>query len=155
MFILHLIAVRSVTNCISDSVFVHTWNEYLSTLFISDSSWDATLFYVIHNEAIFATKWLSVQFFYKSVFTSNRIVLWNGTKTYTIWCEHGLKQTRSSIEVDAIVANKHISFSILLKSTKIKVKEKKINVVIIIFIEYTWISLIVPIWKGFWICLGF
>ena len=28
----------------------------------------------------------------ESVFTSYRIVLWNGTKTYTIWCEHGLKQ---------------------------------------------------------------
>ena len=44
MFTSYRIAVRSVTNCISDRVFVHTWNEYLSTLFISDSSWDATLF---------------------------------------------------------------------------------------------------------------
>ena len=41
---LYRIALRSVTNCISDRVFVHTWNEYLSTYFLSDSSWDATLF---------------------------------------------------------------------------------------------------------------
>ena len=44
MFTLYCIAVRSVTKCISDRVFAHTWSKYLSALFISDSSRDATLF---------------------------------------------------------------------------------------------------------------
>ena len=37
-------AVPSATNCISDEVFIHTGNEYLRTLSISDSSCDAMLF---------------------------------------------------------------------------------------------------------------
>ena len=32
----------------------------------------------------------------KSVFTSYRIVLWNETKNYTIWCEHGFSGVRKN-----------------------------------------------------------
>ena len=52
MFTLYCKALCSITNCISDRAFVYSYNKYLITIFILNSSWDAALIWVICNNTI-------------------------------------------------------------------------------------------------------
>ena len=94
MFTLHRTALRSVTNCISDRVFVHTWNEYLSTIFISDSSSDATILCDMwRNDSIQFTEFNAIIL----MWTQHRI---NTEKLYFLTREKNM-----DTEEDILVAN--------------------------------------------------
>ena len=59
----------------------------------------------------------------------------------TIFKDHILlKQTQSSIEIDAIIVKKHVFFNFVEKYARFKWK-KKVNVIITIIIEYAWMCL--------------